>query len=316
MSRAPLEHGASTEAAATPGALGAVWRAARPPFLLLTPACVLLGYASAVRTEGAAAVETMRAFVVLAGALTAHAAVNLENEYHDFESGLDAMTSRTPFSGGSGTLPACPSAAAAVRRAAILAVAFTVVIGLYLVRTAGPALLVIDAIGVAIIASYTRFITRRPLVCLVAPGVGFGLVMVVGTHVALTGKLASLPVALSLVPTALVSNLLLLNQFPDMEADARVGRRHLLITLGVTAGVRAYAALAAVAAVVIVALAASGWVPVAALSALGPLSLSVVALGGASHHGAAIGRHPQYLAVNVLVALLTPMVLGVTLLAA
>lgn len=293
-----------------------MWRAARPPFLLLTPACVLLGYASAVRSEGAAEVGTTRALLVLAGALLAHAAVNLENEYHDFGSGLDAMTSRTPFSGGSGSLPRYPAAASAVRTAALLATAFTVALGLHLVRTAGPLLLLIGVVGVAIIASYTRRITRHPLACLMAPGVGFGLLMVIGTHVALTGELAPLPVALSLIPTALVSSLLLLNQFPDVEADARVGRRHLLISYGVTAGVRVYAALVAVAAAVVVALVGVGWIPMVALAGLAPLSLCLVALRGAGSYGTAIGRHPEYLAANVAAVLLTPTVVGLAVLLA
>ena len=38
----------------------------------------------------------------------AHLAVNMLNEYFDFKSGLDFKTQRTPFSGGSGTLPANP----------------------------------------------------------------------------------------------------------------------------------------------------------------------------------------------------------------
>ena len=44
--------------------------------------------------------------LALAGGLLAHISVNALNEYLDFTSGLDLTTLRTPFSGGSGTLPA------------------------------------------------------------------------------------------------------------------------------------------------------------------------------------------------------------------
>ncbi|MDH5182207.1 MAG: prenyltransferase, partial [Gammaproteobacteria bacterium] len=83
--------------------------ATRPPFLILTPACVFLGYATA--TLAAPQIDMMLFLLVLAGALCAHISVNAFNEYFDFKSGLDLHTTRTPFSGGSGSLPANPQMA-------------------------------------------------------------------------------------------------------------------------------------------------------------------------------------------------------------
>lgn len=48
------------------------------------------------------------AALALLGALSAYISVNVFNEYIDFKTGLDLVTRRTPFSGGSGTLPANP----------------------------------------------------------------------------------------------------------------------------------------------------------------------------------------------------------------
>lgn len=76
---------------------------ARLPFLVLTPACILLGVACVQWTRGQ--VHLQDALLVLLGAAAAHISVNAFNEYLDFRSGLDAMTRRTPFSGGSGVLP-------------------------------------------------------------------------------------------------------------------------------------------------------------------------------------------------------------------
>ena len=56
--------------------------------------------------------------------------------------------------------------------------------------------------------------------------------MVLGTHFVLTGSYSWTALLASLVPGFLVSDLLLLNQFPDMEADKTVGRNHLPILLG------------------------------------------------------------------------------------
>src|SRR4030042_4407442 len=76
----------------------------RLPFLLLVPVCVLLGVSVAVWES----VDINAVYVTLAfiGALAAHIAVNVLNEYFDYKSGVDFKTVRTPFSGGSGVLPA------------------------------------------------------------------------------------------------------------------------------------------------------------------------------------------------------------------
>lgn len=87
----------------------AVVRASRPNFLLLAPLCAGLGLA--VAWQQGQAPELLHTFLVFLGAVLAHAAVNLLNEYDDFRSGLDMITERTPFSGGSGALPEVPTAA-------------------------------------------------------------------------------------------------------------------------------------------------------------------------------------------------------------
>ncbi|GAI31321.1 unnamed protein product, partial [marine sediment metagenome] len=40
------------------------------------------------------------------GLLLAHISVNVLNDYFDYRSGIDLEAKRTPFSGGSGILPA------------------------------------------------------------------------------------------------------------------------------------------------------------------------------------------------------------------
>ncbi len=78
----------------------------RLPFLILTPACVVLGLATAVWRSGE--VSWFRFILALIGAVFAHISVNAFNEYFDLKTGLDYKTERTPFSGGSGTLPERP----------------------------------------------------------------------------------------------------------------------------------------------------------------------------------------------------------------
>ena len=81
----------------------------RLPFLILPPACVALGAATAVWSGSE--INLLFLFFAFVGAVCAHISVNALNEYEDFKSGLDFNTRRTPFSGGSGTLPKRPEKA-------------------------------------------------------------------------------------------------------------------------------------------------------------------------------------------------------------
>ncbi len=202
----------------------------RMPFLVLTPACVAVGVGTAYwQTHH---VVWYQILLVLLGALASHICVNVFNEYFDFTSGLDARTKPTPFSGGSGTLQAHPEMQRPTLGLAILAFVVVAGIGLYFVWLRGWELLPLGIAGLILLVTYTVWLAREPVLCLVAPGLGFGVLMVMGTHFSLTGAYSWAAFTASLVPTFLVSDLLLLNQFPDVEADKTVGRRHFPITKG------------------------------------------------------------------------------------
>lgn len=288
--------------------LRALAAAMRPPFLALTPASVLLGWAAAGWAGHAAGVE--QALPVLAGALAAHAAVNLLNEWHDFRSGLDATTQRTRFSGGSGALPAQPAAAPLILAAVLALLVLAAAIGLWLMGRHGPALLPIGAAGLALVLAYTPWITRRPWVCLLAPGLGFGPLMVAGTAVALTGRHLAPAWAASLVPLALVSGLLLLNQFPDVDADRAVGRRHLPALRGRAWAARLLVGLLAAAFAALVAAVAAGVLPRGSLLALAALPLAVSVARGAVRHADAPRALPPVMARNVALVLLVPLLMA------
>jgi 1,4-dihydroxy-2-naphthoate octaprenyltransferase len=284
----------------------------RPAFLLLTPACVFLGLSTALANQ--ASVDGALLSLVLLGALCAHVSANTLNEYLDFRSGLDLRTIRTAFSGGSGTLPRNPYLARPVLLLALVSLAATAAIGAYLVWARSAPVLWLGLAGTLLIVSYTRWINRAPLLCLIAPGLGFGVLMVVGTHVVLTGAHAPLPWLVSLTPFFLVNNLLLLNQYPDRDADASVGRRHFLIAFGAHNSNFAYAVFVLGAYTSILFLIRTGHLPPAALVALLPAGLALFSLAGAFRHNTHIGNHPRYLASNVAATLLTPVLLGIAIL--
>ncbi|MCA0913500.1 prenyltransferase [Marinobacter nauticus] len=251
----------------------AVVRASRPNFLLLAPLCAGLGLA--VAWQQGQAPELLHTFLVFLGAVLAHAAVNLLNEYDDFRSGLDMITERTPFSGGSGALPEMPSAARRVLWAGLGTLALVVAIGLYFLWLRGLPLLVLGAAGVVLVLTYTRWITRLPLLCLLAPGMGFGPIMVLGTVIALGGRIDTTALLASLVTLLMVSELLLINQIPDAEADRAIGRRHLVITLGPAKAARLVAGLLLGSYGVIAAGVVSGHLAMTSLIALASLPAAV-----------------------------------------
>ena len=281
----------------------------RVPFLALALACVALGVASAWHAEGRVAWPF--AALAFAAALAAHVSVNAFNEYLDFRSGLDLRTERTPFSGGSGALPADPAAAPLALGVAVLSLVIAVAIGLWLVSVRGAVLLPLGLAGVILIVAYTSFITHHPYACLVAPGLGFGPLMVVGTHIAVAGRYDTTAGVAALVPFFLVSALLLLNQFPDVEADRQVGRRHLPIAWGRPRAARVFVALYGLAYLSIVVGVLVRALPWPCLLGLATLPLAIPAARDALRHAddpkallPAMGR-------NVIVNLATPALMAV-----
>jgi len=277
------------------------------PFLVLPPVCIFLGMATAYAEIHR--VNLTWACLALLGALAAHSSVNALNEYLDCRSGLDARTRRTPFSGGSGVLPRRPEKAYVALITGIVTLAICICIGIYFVVRCGPGILPLGLVGVLLVVAYTPIVTHRPILCLIAPGLGFGL-MTLGTHFVLTGTYSWTAVVASLVPFFLVNDLLLLNQFPDREADQTVGRRHLLIVLGARRSSRVYAAFLIATYLVIIAGVLTGLMPKLCLLGLLTLPGAVFAIRGACRFGTDIPKLLPSMAMNVALNLVTPLLVA------
>jgi len=291
--------------------LDALWGPMRVPFLILTPACVVLGVATAVwsGTE----INLFHLVLVFVGAVSAHISVNSLNEYHDFRSGLDFRTTRTPFSGGSGTLPERPEKAVFALWTALVSLGVVVSIGIYFLYTRGLWLLPLGITGVLTILAYTRWITMSPLLCLIAPGLGFGTFMVMGTDFVLTGSYSWTSFVASLVPFFLVSDLLLLNQFPDVEADRAVGRRHLPILIGPKVSVLVYGLFLAGAYGSVVVGHLCGVLPLSGLVALASAPLAIPTVRGVARHADETAKLIPYMGRNVIINVVTPVLLAIGL---
>jgi 1,4-dihydroxy-2-naphthoate octaprenyltransferase len=283
----------------------------RLPFLILGPACALVGLGTALWTKGS--VNWLHVLLVFIGAVAAHISVNVFNEYFDFKTGLDSLTQRTPFSGGSGTLQAKPEMARSALLTASIAFAITGLIGLYFVWIWGWEMIPLGVAGLFLLYGYTVWLAYNPVLCLLAPGLGFGTLLVVGTHFALTGEYSWIAFVASLVPFFLVSDLLLLNQFPDMEADKSVGRRHYPIIAGRKVSGFIYIAFLLGAYLAILLGVAFGLLPKFALLGLLTLVLAVPVIHSVLRYADDIPHLIPALGQNVLINLLTPVLLAVGL---
>lgn len=283
----------------------------RLPFVILTPACVLVGLGTAVWSTGE--VNYIYFTLALIGAIAAHISVNAFNEYFDFKSGLDHRTHRTPFSGGSGTLPEKPELARQALIVALAAIMITALIGLFFLRVRSMSLLPLGALGLLIIIAYTPWFTRNPVLCLIAPGLAFGPLMVMGTDFALTGGYSWTSLIASLVPFFLVNDLLLLNQFPDIEADQSVGRRHLPIIFGRKVSSLIYGTILLLAYLSIVLGVTLGHLPRTSLIGLLTLLIAVPVIVGVYRHAESVENLVPYLGKNVIINIATPVLFAIGL---
>jgi len=284
------------------------------PFLILTPMCILVGIGTAV-WSGAKA-DVISIVLITVGAVCAHISVNALNEYCDFKSGLDSRTQRTPFSGGSGALQERPDKAGSALATGIMSLLLAFAIGMYFVFTVGIWLLPLGLLGIALIVFYTQWITTRPFICLVAPGLAFGPLMVLGTHFVLTGGYSWTALLASLVPGFLVSDLLLLNQFPDAEADKTVGRNHLPILIGRKNVARIYVLFLAASYLPLFLGYALGVFPVQVFFALATTVIAVYTARGVLRYSDEMKSLVPYLGKNVIIDLATPALFAIGLIVA
>ncbi len=213
----------------------------RPQFLILSPILALLGMSIALYEGSFNALHFILATI---GLILLHVSVNTLNDYSDFKTGIDLKVNRTPFSGGSGMLPSGALNAKTVLALGLGSFFLAVPIGIYFVIARGLALLPIFIMGAIFVLWYTSHITRLGLgAAEIAAGLGLGTLPVFGIFIIMNNGFSWSALYASLPSGFLVANLLLLNEFPDAEAD-RVGRRRTLpITLGYRGAAIVYSTL-------------------------------------------------------------------------
>jgi 1,4-dihydroxy-2-naphthoate octaprenyltransferase len=243
------------------------------------------------------------------GLVLTHASVNILNDYFDFRSGIDLAARRTPFSGGSGILPAELLSPRQVLWLGIVMLVLAVPVGIYFVIIRGWQLLPLLIVAAVFILLYSPFILKRPWPEWAA-GAGLGALPILGTYFAQTGAYTC-TAAVACIPSAfLVHNLLLLNEFPDVEADMLANRKTVPISVGKNRAAIFYSAVAVAVYLWIIGWVAARVMPVWTLLALLTLPLTIRAINGARHHDDASKLMPA-MAANVINVLLTQLLMGI-----
>ncbi len=228
--------GNGDEGTAAVAGLKAYAGVARAPFLLLPPTLVASGAAAAAWNGAFSWPRTVLATV---GLVALHMAVNILNEWSDMRTGIDLATERTPFSGGSGTLPAGAMAPQTALIFGLVCAGVGLAVGLWFLAAIGRSFLPILVVGAVCVLAYTDVLARLGI-GEVAAGIGLGAAPVVGAALVQNGSFSPASAAAAIPAFCMTFNLLFLNEFPDEAADRAGGRRHLVILLGRKAAARLY----------------------------------------------------------------------------
>ena len=252
--------------------------ATRPAFLLLALAAAGIGVATS--HASGLSIAPLWAGLTLLGAATFHAAINVHNDYFDDLNGTDPgnRERQFPFTGGSRMIQNGVMSPEATRQLAGWLYAATVGIGLCLLIPGGLPLLALGLVGMTLGWAYSApplALNRRGLGELTVAA-GFGLLMPVGADLIQRGTLHTLPIWAGLGFALMTANLLLINQFPDLQADAQAGKRHWVVRLGRRRARYLYLAIAATAYLTPTLLVTNGHLPATTLMVWGALPLSVL----------------------------------------
>ncbi len=205
-----------------------IWMmAARPRTLPAAVAPVLVGTALAA-TEGT--FHVLRFVAAMLGALFIQVGTNLSNDYSDARRGADAEDRLGPVRVTAGGL--VPPRQVLV--ATYVAFGLAVLVGIYLVVTAGWQLLLVGAASILAGVLYTGGPWPYGY-----EGLGdlfvflfFGVVAVSGSYFAQTSHMEWEALVLSVPVGLLAAALLMVNNTRDLQTDGRAGKRTLAVRLG------------------------------------------------------------------------------------
>lgn len=227
--------------------------ATRPKFYPASVLPVLAGTAWGVSVSDSFDIPVF-ALALLATVLV-HAASNVLNDVGDDQSGTDRRNQQRiyPYTGGSRFIQSGILGADAMLRLGLGLVAAAIALGAVLLWLKGPMILVfgLSGLGLGIVYSLGPLRLSALGVGELAVAIGCGILPVMGSAWLQQAPLDAGLFLFSLPVSAWVMTILLINEVPDIGADAQAGKRTLPVRtgLGVTALVYLGSHLAAAAAV-------------------------------------------------------------------
>jgi 1,4-dihydroxy-2-naphthoate octaprenyltransferase len=209
--------------------------ASRPKFLVASAAPVLVGSAAGYAVTGT--FQPILFVLALSAIMALHSGANITNDYYDHLSGNDWVNKNpTPFSGGRRFIQEGILSAKATLLAALFCLAAGSAIGLVILYlTRSVFILVLGLIG--LLGGF--FYTARPIQlgyrCIGEPVIAllFGLLPVFGSFYLQAGTINVTPILPALIVSILIFLVILVNEFPDVAADATVNKRTLVVRFGV-----------------------------------------------------------------------------------
>ncbi len=207
-------------------------RASRLPFL--AGSMIPIGLGTALAYAEAGAVIHNRLFLAALGMAFAHLSVNLFNDYFDHRYGVDSAHPPRPLCGGSQVIQEGLETAGEIFGQALLMGAGAFLAAAALALRAGPAVFLFAIPG----AFLGFFYSARPLLLSwrglgeLSTGICFGPLAVCGAYYVQLGRLSPTAALLSLVPGALITAVLFVNQYPDYRQDRLAGKKTLVVRLG------------------------------------------------------------------------------------
>jgi 1,4-dihydroxy-2-naphthoate polyprenyltransferase len=285
------------------------WQALRAPFLLASIVPVLVGILAAWQVRGV--IDLGLSLLTLLGAAFVHLGTNMTNDAWDYRSGNDlAVRHLNPFAGGGRVLIRGVLNLRTHLAVALLFLALGSLVGIVLVLEVGWPLLVIGVVGVFFAYAYVGppFRLAHRGVGEIAVGLAFGPLIVLGTYYVQAGTLDPAAIILSISMGLLVAGILWINEVPDIPADGAVGKRTLVVRLGVERATTVFGAMVLSAYVILGIGVVFGLTPLALLALLA-LPLALRPIRGLRKAGA----DPHALIPSNAAMILTTLVTGVLL---
>ncbi len=219
-----------------------LFHASRPKFLVASAAPILVGSCLGYATAGS--FNWPLFILALLAIMAIHSGANMANDFFDHLSGNDlANKNPTPFSGGSRYIQQGILSPKTILLTALVALAVGSALGVVIILlTRSLFILILGLIGLLGGFFYTappvqlgyRYIGEFVIALL------FGLFPVYGSYFLQTEMIDTVPLLPAFIVGILIFLVILVNEFPDLKADAAVDKKTLVVHFGVPVSIWIY----------------------------------------------------------------------------